>query len=189
MRALDLLAPRSVVALLATALAGLTFAGATASAGVPQPDVPPRIQVEDGHKPYLLAHATGVQIYTCSPTADGPKWRLLAPRATLYGDNGQLIGTHFGGPAWQARDGSLVKAQRVDGVTVDPDAIPWLLLKATAHSPGPDGERFAATTFIQRISTTGGLEPAAADCNDATVGSEREIPYTADYRFWKATGD
>jgi Protein of unknown function (DUF3455) len=186
---LHLLASRAALALLATALAVLTVAGATAAAGVPQPDVPPRIQVEDGHKPYLLAHATGVQIYTCSSTAAGPKWRLLAPRATLYGDNGQLIGTHFGGPTWQARDGSFVKAQRVDGVTVDPDAIPWLLLKATTQSAGPDGDRLAATTFIQRISTTGGMEPPAADCNDATAGSEREIPYTADYRFWKANSD
>ena len=167
----------------------LAVAGATASASVPPPDAPPRIQVEAGHKAYLLAHATGVQIYGCTPTPDGPKWRLIAPRATLYGDSGQLIGTHFGGPTWQARDGSLVKAQRVDGVTVDPDAIPWLLLKATTQSAGPDGDRLTATTFIQRINTAGGLEPAPADCVDDTLGSEREIPYTADYRFWKTTGD
>lgn len=187
--ALPRIASRATLALLAASFAILAVAGATVSASVPTPDVPSRIQVEDGHKPYLLAHAEGVQIYTCAPTADGPKWRLLAPRATLYGDNGQLVGTHFGGPTWQARDGSSVKAQRVDGVTVDPTAIPWLLLKATTQSAGPDGDRLTATTFIQRINTTGGLEPAAADCADATLGSEREIPYTADYRFWKATGD
>jgi hypothetical protein len=181
------LAPRTALALFAMALAVLTVAGASASAAVPPPDVPSRIQVEDGHKPYLLAHATGVQIYTCSSTADGPKWRLLAPRATLYGDNGQLIGTHFGGPTWEARDGSFVKAQRVDGVTVDPDAIPWLLLKATPQSVALDGDRLAGTTFIQRIATTGGLEPAAGECTAETIGSQQEIPYTADYVFWKAT--
>jgi hypothetical protein len=183
------IASRTALALLAVSFAILTVAGATASASVPPLDAPPRIQVEAGNKAYLLAHADGVQIYGCSLTADGPKWRLIAPRATLYGDNGQLIGTHFGGPTWQARDGSYVKAQRVDGVTVEETAIPWLLLKATTQSAGPDGDRLTATTFIQRINTTGGLEPAAAECVDATLGSEREIAYTADYRFWKATGD
>jgi hypothetical protein len=187
--ALHHIAPRTALALLAVSFAILTLAGATASASVPPPDVPSRIQVEDGHKPYLLAHATGVQIYTCSPTADGPKWRLLAPRATLYGDNGQLIGTHSGGPTWQARDGSFVKAQRVDGVTVEPDAVQWLLLRATSQSAGPDGDRLAGTTFIQRIATNGGLEPAAGECAAETIGSEQEIPYTADYVFWKASGD
>jgi hypothetical protein len=109
------------------------------------------------------------------------------PAATLYSDNGQLIGTHFGGPTWQARDGSFVKALRVDGVTVDPDAIPWLLLKATTQSAGPDGDRLAGTKFIQRIATAGGLEPAAGMCDAETIGSQQEVPYTADYLFWKAT--
>jgi len=27
--------------------------------------------------------------------------------------------------------------------------------------------------------------PAAADCNAATAGSVQEIPYTADYVFWR----
>jgi Protein of unknown function (DUF3455) len=44
------------------------------------------------------------------------------------------------------------------------------------------------TTFIQRVNTTGGLVPAAATCTTATVGAQAEVPYTADYRFWKAKG-
>lgn len=44
---------------------------------------------------------------------------------------------------------------------------------------------FADTTFIQRLNTTGGLAPAAATCNASTVGTQAEIPYTADYAFWK----
>ena len=175
-------------ALAATALAGLALS-TSAPARVADPVVPGVIEVEEGHKPFLLAHATGVQIYACSPTAEGPKWKLLAPRAELYGDAGQLIATHFGGPTWQARDGSIVKAQRVDGATVDPSAIQWLLLKATTKAAGPDGDRLANTSFIQRIATTGGLEPPAADCHTDALGSQQEIPYTADYRFWKAQGD
>ena len=30
--------------------------------------------------------------------------------------------------------------------------------------------------------------PPADECNAATVGTVDEVPYTADYYFWKATG-
>ena len=174
--------PAMLAWLLAAALAGLALVSGPASAQ-PNAPVPGTIEVEDGHKPFLLAHAAGVQIYECS--AATLKWRLVAPRANLYDDSGKLLGTHSGGPTWQTRDGSQVKGQRVDGVTVDPGAIQWLLIKATPYV-GSDGDRLAGTTFIQRIATTGGLEPAAADCNPGTVGTVEEIPYTADYVFWKA---
>ncbi len=111
---------------------------------------------------------------------------FVAPRANLYDDHGKLVITHFAGPRWQAKDASTVLGARVDGVTVDPTAIPWLLLSTT--SVGEHGGRLAHTTFIQRIATAGGLAPAAGDCTAATAGAVREVPCTADYTFWKATG-
>ncbi len=66
----------------------------------------------------------------------------------------------------------------------DAAAIPWLLLSAASTTPGALGD----TTFIQRVNTTGGLAPAAATCTAAAVGTQAEVPYTADYRFWKAKG-
>lgn len=152
------------------------------------PDVPSRIEVEAGNKVFLVGHAVGVQIYDCKASADGFAWSFVAPRATLYGDHGQRIATHFAGPTWQARDGSSVVAQRVDGVTVDPTAIPWLLLSTVSTSAGADGDRLTDTTFIQRTATTGGLSPAASQCTAETAGTTAEVPYTADYSFWKATG-
>ena len=62
---------------------------------------------------------------------------------------------------------------------------PWLLLSAASTTAGPDGDRLARTTYIQRLATTGGLSPAAATCNADTAGSQAEVPYTADYYFWK----
>jgi hypothetical protein len=159
-----------------------------AQAGPAEPDVPEDVKVEDGHKLFLVGHAVGVQIYSCNPTAGGFGWGLVAPRANLYDDQGKLLMTHFGGPTWQARDGSKVVAKRVGQADVDPTALPWLLLEATSTSAGPDGDRLAHTTYIQRIATTGGLAPAAAACNSTTAGTVEEIPYTADYYFWKATG-
>jgi hypothetical protein len=155
-------------------------AAQAAYAGQGAPDVPGRIQVPEGNKVFLVGHAVGVQIYACN----GVAWSLVAPRAELYGDNGKVIVSHFAGPTWQATDGSKVVGTRVDGVVVDPTAIAWLLLSAV-----PTGEgRLTDTTYIPRVATTGGLAPAPSACNAGTAGTQEEVPYTADYYFWKATG-
>ena len=158
---------------------------AVAVAGPAAPSVPDRITVDDGHKPYLITHAEGVQIYTCGATASGGyAWGPSTPRADLFDGEGKTIGRHYGGPSWETRDGSRVTAARVDSVTVEPTAIPWLLLKATPV-PGTEGDRLDATTFIQRVATEGGLAPAAGECTAASAGTVREVPYEADYVFWK----
>src|SRR4051794_29380573 len=154
-----------------------------AHAGPPAPDVPPEIRVDDqANKVFLVGHGVGVQIYSCN----GSAWSSAVPRANLYDDNGKLIITHFGGPTWQAKDGSKAVGKVVDKVTVDRTAIPWVLLSATT-TPGPEGDRLVDTSFIQRTNTTGGLTPPAADCNAATAGTVVEVPYTAEYVFWKHT--
>ena len=154
-----------------------------AQAGPQPPDVPfPQIQVGEGNKVFLIGHAFGVQIYTCN----GSVWSSAVPRADLFGDNGKLIIHHFAGPSWQAKDGSTAVGTVVDKVTPDLTAIPWVLLSTTT-TPGPDGDRLLDTTFIQRIHTAGGHTPSAADCNAATAGKVVEVPYTADYFFWKHT--
>ena len=159
-------------------LAGALIAAATllitqsASANT----VPGAIAVPKGNELYLEAHAVGVQIYSCNGTA----WSLSGPRADLY-DGRKKIGTHFAGPTWQTKDGSKVVAARVSGVNVASTAIDWLLLSATSTTPGKLGK----TTYIQRVNTTGGLVPPAADCHAGTSGTVKEIPYTADYRFFK----
>jgi hypothetical protein len=171
-------------------LAGMVAAAAmvsltqVAKAGPPSPDVPPEIQVPAGNKVFLVGHAVGVQIYSCN----GVAWGFVAPRANLYNDHGKLIITHFAGPTWQATDGSRVVGQLVPPpVTVDPTAIPWLLLSARTFA-GPDGDRLVPTTYVQRINTRGGLAPPASTCTAATAGAVAEVPYTADYYFWKRTG-
>jgi hypothetical protein len=180
------LARRLAAAAAVTAAAVTVPLLSTAQAQTAGPEVPDNIAVEDGHKVFLVGHATGVQIYTCLATG---AWSAATPRADLVGDNGKLIATHFGGPTWQTRDGSRVVAQRVDGApATEPNAVPWLLLSAKSTSAGPDGDRLVATTFIQRTHTTGGAAPAASECDTASVGTTVEVPYTADYWFWKRTG-
>jgi hypothetical protein len=174
-----------IVGVLAAAAAALPLAAA-AQAEPAEPAVPPEIAVPDGNKLFLVGHAVGVQIYKCNATRDGYVWSFGGPRAELYGDSGRLIATHFAGPTWLAVDGSRAVGSLVRPAPVDPTAIPWLLLSASGSS-GPDGDRLERTTFIQRIATTGGLMPPASACNASTAGTANEVPYKADYYFWKAS--
>ena len=41
-------------------------------------------------------------------------------------------------------------------------------------------------TFIQRVNTTGGVAPGRGDLQRGAAGKVAEVPYTADYHFWKA---
>jgi hypothetical protein len=175
-----------LVAGIVTAAAAWPLAQVDSAGHHRPPAVPGAIEVPAGNEVFLVGHAVGVQIYACNAGAGGFAWSAAVPRAKLYDDHGKLVVTHFAGPTWQARDGSKVVGQRVDGVTVDATAIPWLLLSAASTTAGPHGDRMVDTTFIQRTATTGGLTPAAASCNAATAGSTVEVPYTADYVFWEA---
>ena len=148
-----------------------------AQAGPPPPSVPDPIKVLDGSKVFLIGHAIGVQIYTCNGTV----WSSAVPRANLFDDHGKLIITHFAGPTWQTKDGSMVVGHAEASVIVDQTAIPWVRLSAASTTPG----RLGNTTNIQRIATTGGHVPPAADCNATAAGTVAEVPYTADYYFWK----
>ena len=175
-------------ALLVALVSALSLAQ-IAHAGPAAPAVPDDIAVPAGHKPYLIGHAAGVQIYVCDATATGGHaWRLLAPRATLTDDHGKFLAAHGAGPSWTAKDGSTVIGRRESAATVDATAIDWLRLAAASATPGADGDRLAHTTYIQRNHTAGGLASAAGECTAATAGSRSEVPYTADYVFFKATG-
>ena len=170
----------SLARLSAAALAVIAIA---APAYAPRPRSPTRIAPPAGHKVFLVTHAEGVQIYQCATTG---AWTLQAPRAELYAQNGKVVGSHYVGPTWMATDGSYVVGRRVDGVNMDPAAIDWLLLAKDTSAAGADGDRLTATTYVQRVNTTGGRAPAATECDVA--GETAEIPYAADYYFWKPTG-
>jgi FtsP/CotA-like multicopper oxidase with cupredoxin domain len=162
------------------AVAAVAAILAQAALAVPQPPSVPGLSPDDGSRVFLVTHGVGVQIYACN----GVAWSFVAPRADLFTDNGQLVIHHFGGPSWEARDGSTVVGTVVNKATPDQSAVPWLLLSAKPAQDSKPG-RLAHTSFIQRINTIGGIQPPAADCNAAAAGTQVEVPYTADYVFWK----
>jgi uncharacterized protein DUF3455 len=131
----------------------------------------------EGSKLVFHAYAEGVQIYRW----DGAGWTPVGPSAQLFADakSKALVGTHYSGPTWKSTSGSTVVGEVVDRCTPNPDAIPWLLLRG-AKSAGPGV--FLGVTHIQRVNTVGGKAPAQA----GTVSQVREVPYTADYFFYRA---
>ena len=176
------------------------------------PPLPPGLApVPAGNKLFLGTHAVGTQNYVCKPSGAGVAYVLFTPEATLFGEDGGQAITHFFSPnpfepntdpkvmangtiraTWQYRDTSTVwaKVHQPNGaVTVDPNAIAWLLLDVVGAQNGPTGgDKLTATTFIQRLSTTGGLAPSTGCSSLTDVGNQAFVPYKADYFFYKADG-
>jgi hypothetical protein len=153
--------------------------------GLETPTVPAEIAIPAGNTLFMEVFADGVQIYTCKAKDDGTgyEWAFKAPEATLYDSSMNVIGTHGEGPFWEASDGSRVEGKVEARVpSSDPAAIPWLLLATT--STGTEG-MFASTTFIHRLETVAGIAPTNG-CDEAAIGTEARIPYTATYYYYQA---
>ena len=151
--------------------------------GPARPEVPESLKAPAGEEVILAAHATGVQIYVCQAGADQKfAWVLKAPEAELTDATGKKIAHHFAGPTWKHADGSEVKGKVIAKQDAPkPEAIPWLLLRATSHS----GEGvFSRVTSIQRIHTEGGMPPSASTCDASANGKESRNAYSADYYFY-----
>lgn len=183
---------------------------------VKPPSVPDNIKVPKGNKAFLVGHALGTQNYVCRPSTSAPSgvaYALFTPEATLFGEDGVQVITHFFSPnpdpddpntspavvangairaAWQHRDTSVVWAKvhtNPDGTTgvatLDKDSIDWLLLEVVGAVDGPTGgDTLTKTTFIQRVNTVGGLPPKTGCASQADLGNQAFVDYTADYFFY-----
>jgi hypothetical protein len=160
--------------------------GALAAARVAQspPAIPHAIAPREGQPLLERIAARGVQVYECRADASAPggaRWVFVAPEAQLFDGGGAPSGTHYGGPHWEAADGSkIVGSVESRAEAPKAGAIPWLLL--SARSVGHPG-RFARVTSIQRVNTEGGSAPTR-ECRAATAGDKEKVPYTADYLFY-----
>jgi hypothetical protein len=203
-----------VAAMVLVGVAAVVFAVSspqTASAGdIVVPPLPPGLApVPAGNQVFLVGHAIGTQNYVCRPSGAGFSYVLFTPQATLFGEDGGQIITHYFSPnpdepntdptvvapggtiraTWQYRDTSIVwaKVHQPNGaVTVDTNSIAWLLLDRVGSQKGPTGgDKLTATTFVQRLSTHGGLAPSTGCSSPTDVGHQAIMPYTADYFFYK----
>jgi hypothetical protein len=197
-------------------LAGAYGQAAGRSFTITPPSLPPDLApVPAGNKLFLGTHAVGTQNYVCKPSGAGVAYVLFTPQATLFGEDGGQVITHYNSPnplepntdpkvvapegtiraTWQYRDTSRVWAKvhandpitgKKGAVTVDEKAIAWLLLDRVGSQNGPTGgDKLTGTTFVQRLNTTGGLPPSTGCSSPTDVGNTAFAPYTADYFFYK----
>jgi hypothetical protein len=171
------------------------------SSTITPPRVPANIQVPAGNKVFLVGHAVGTQNYICLPSGTGFNFVLFTPQATLFSDHDKQVTTHYFSPnpfeggtiraTWQhSRDTSTVWGETIQSSSdpnfVAPGAIPWLLLQRVGAKDGPSGgDTLTATTFIQRLNTSGGVAPSTGCSSSTNVGNQAFVPYTADYFFYK----
>jgi hypothetical protein len=148
------------------------------------PSVPEALRVPANQVLIKQVHATGVQIYECTASKDNParfEWTFKAPEAELRDRANRIFGRHYAGPTWEARDGSKVVGEvTARDAGPDPNAIPWLLLRATSAS---GRGVLSDTKSVQRIGTSGGKAPAGG-CNEPLLGKELRVPYQAEYNFY-----
>jgi Protein of unknown function (DUF3455) len=149
-------------------------------------DIPDNLKVPSGNVLLLRAYGKGVQKYTCTASATGPKFSPPVPHAILLKDDrdeGDLIAIHFGGPTWEALDGSSVVGDATNAkhfTAPDPDGVDWLLLPAKSNA---GNGLFSRVTYIQRLYTDGG-KPPAEGCDQANNQIEALVEYSAQYFFY-----
>jgi hypothetical protein len=162
------------------------MAGHAIAAGSLDMPVPEALKVPPGQVLAVSARAKGAQIYACTADKDDStrfSWTLKAPEATLRDKSGKPIGKHYGGPTWEAADGSKVVGEVVAKADAPvATAIPWLLLRAKSTS---GTGMFSSIASIQRLHTVGGKAPANG-CDKDRSGKEVRVSYSARYLFFTA---
>jgi hypothetical protein len=143
--------------------------------------VPQALRVPAEEHMVLQVHAKGDQIYSCKVDGAQAGWTLKAPEAQLFDKDGKTFGKHFGGPSWEASDGSRVVGKAAaNAPSPDAESIPWLLVKVVSHE---GAGVLTLVTSIQRINTKGGKAPASG-CDAGHAGQDVRVAYSADYLFF-----
>ena len=151
-----------------------------------------------GNKLFLGTHGVGTQNYVCRPSGAGVAYVLFTPQATLFGEDGGQVITHYFSPnldpdardpntdpkvvadgairvTWQHRDTSTVWAKLhqsgLDGsgaVIVDEKAVAWLLLDVVGSQNGPTGGDKLTETTFVQRLNTTGGLAPKTGCSSLT---------------------
>jgi hypothetical protein len=164
--------------------AALLAASTLSFAAVDNYSLPEPVRVPAGHKQSLETIGTGNITYECREKKDmvgSSEWAFVAPVATLWDMQQKSIGKYYGGPTWEANDGSKVTGKQVAIAPATPGNIPLQLVKA---DPAMGNGAMTGVTFIQRLETKGGVAPSIA-CGSANAGMKLQVGYQAKYVFYK----
>ena len=148
-------------------------------------DVPEPVRVPAGHTMAMKAVGVGELTYECrAKAADAMayEWVFVGPVARLLDDSrSKEIGKYYAGPTWEAADGSKVTGKQVAIAPASAGNIPLQLVKAESAT---GAGAMVGVTYIQRVNTKGGVAPAEP-CAASAAGAKRQVPYQADYVFFK----
>ncbi|WP_431107453.1 DUF3455 domain-containing protein [Variovorax paradoxus] len=151
-----------------------------------QAGLPDAVKVPAGHAVALETVGAGDITYECRAKANMPgqhEWVFVGPDARLMDRAGKQVGKYYGPPAtWESMDGSKVTATQVAVAPNGSGNIPHQLVKA---NPAMGMGAMQGVSYIQRVSTRGGVAPAAA-CAASNLGEKQVVKYQADYIFYRA---
>ena len=151
-----------------------------------QASLPAAVQVPAGNKVAMETVGVGEITYQCSAKKDMAgqfEWVFVGPDAKLMDRSGKQVGKYYGPPAtWEAMDGSKLTAVQLAVAPAMAGSIPLQLVKA---NPAMGSGAMQGVTYIQRVSTQGGVAPAAP-CTAANLSAKQIVKYQADYIFYKA---
>jgi hypothetical protein len=132
-----------------------------------------------GVKPAMTLTGSGPLGYECKNTDGKFAWAGPVPNAKLTDKAGKEVGKYVAGPKWELADGSTVTGKQVATAPAAAGSIPLQLVDASGGT-----KQFDGVVNIQRINTKGGVAPSDA-CDAKSVGTKKEVGYTADYVFFK----
>jgi hypothetical protein len=172
--------PRYVLALGCLAAATTAFAQMSDPATVPEP-----VRAPAGHRIVMDTVGVGEITYECREKKDAMgqfEWTFVAPVATLFDMQRKPVGKYYGGPTWEANDGSKVTGKQVAIAPASaPKSIPLQLVRA---EPAMGVGAMSGITFIQRLDTKAGVAPAAT-CDMTAKGKQEKVAYEARYVFYR----
>ena len=147
-------------------------------------DVPAAVKPPGSAMAAMTWTGTGELTYECRAKADAAgmfEWVFVGPDAKLTDAKTKAAtGKYYGGPTWEAMDGSKISGKQVAVAPASAGNIPFQLVKTDAGSGA-----FKDVAYIQRVNTKGGVAPSEP-CGSATAGAKKTVPYSADYVFYKA---
>ncbi|MEO8059993.1 MAG: DUF3455 domain-containing protein [Burkholderiales bacterium] len=148
------------------------------NAALPEP-----VRVPAGQKVMMSTTGVGEITYECREKKDmagAHEWAFVAPVATLYSGDKKAVGKYYGGPTWEANDGSKVTGKQAGVAPGAPGNIALQLVKA---EPAMGAGAMTGVSYIQRVNTKGGVAPAMA-CDAMSKGKRQQVAYEADYVFY-----
>lgn len=146
--------------------------------------LPEAVRVPAGQKQTMATVGAGEITYECRAKKDMAgafEWAFAGPVATLSMD-GKAVGKYYGGPTWEANDGSKVTGKQV---AVAPGGAGNIALQLVKADPAMGQGAMQGVSYIQRLNTMGGVAPTTV-CDAGTAGTRTQVSYRADYVFYRA---